>query len=288
MPQLFTSSAAELTKLGQGNAFRLVANDEVQARAIASYAGESLKANKVALLYEDTAFGAPLAKSMTAALAKLNRNVALSEATDNKTTQFAPFVAKLKAVRPDVLVAMVRDHQLLPLFEQMNAAGLGDVPVIATSVAKTQRAATGATIRTLFLTSSSVEASEFMGGAEFTRKFRAAYQSEPVWAAHYAYDAVFVLADTLRRIETTDAAALRARLMTVDAIAPVTTTMRFGADGEQRYGAVSVYQRRTRAGSPKCAPTGGDDAFVVAPCPRRGLNPPGPRLAPLRPSWMPT
>ena len=244
VPQLFTSSAAELTRLGQGNAFRLIANDELQARAIASYAGESLKATKVAVLYEDTAFGAPLAKSMTAALVKLNRKVELSEAIDNKTTKFAEFVAKLKAARPDVLVAMVRDHQLLPLFEQMNAAGLNEMPVIATSVAKTQRAATGATIRTLYLTSSSAEVNEFMGGPEFVKKFRAAYQSEPVWAAHYAYDAVFVLADTLRRIETTDADKLRAKLMVVDAIAPVTTTMRFNAEGEQRYGAISVYQRR--------------------------------------------
>ena len=244
VPQLFTSSAAELTKLGGGNAFRLIANDEIQARAIASYAGESLKANKIAVVYEDTAFGAPLAKSMTAALAKQNKKVEISEAIDNKTTKFTDFVAKLKASRPEVLVAMVRDHQLLPLFDQMNAAGLGEIPVIATSVAKTQRAATGATIRTLYLTSSSAEAREFMGGTEFVKKFRAAYQSEPVWAAHYAYDAVYVLADTLRRIETTDAAALRARLATIDAIAPVTTTMRFNAEGEQRYGAISVYQRR--------------------------------------------
>ena len=244
VPQLFTSSAAELTKLGQGNAFRLIANDEIQARAIASHAADSLKAGKIAVLYEDTAFGAPLAKSMTEALAKLNRTVELSEAVDNKTTKFADFVAKLKASRPEVLVAMVRDHQLLPLFEQMNAAGLGDVPVIATSVAKTQRLATSATIRTLYVTSSSAEVREFRGGAEFLGKFRAAYQSEPVWAAHYAYDAVFVLADTLRRIETTDAAALRAKLMVVDAIAPVTTTMRFNSEGEQRYGAISVYQRR--------------------------------------------
>ena len=244
VPQLFTSSAAELTKLGGGNAFRLIANDEIQARAIASYAGESLKATKVAVIYEDTAFGAPLAKSMTAALAKQNKKVEISEAIDNKTTKFADFVAKLKAGRPEVLVAMVRDHQLLPLFDQMNAAGLGEIPVIATSVAKTQRAATGATIRTLYLTSSSAEAREFTGGTEFVKKFRAAYQSEPVWAAHYAYDAVYVLADTLRRIETTDAAALRARLATIDAIAPVTTTMRFNAEGEQRYGAISVYQRR--------------------------------------------
>ena len=243
VPQLFTSSAAELTGLGQGNAFRLIANDALQARAIASFAAERLRASRVAVLYEDTAFGAPLAKGMTEALAKLNRNVELSEAVDNKTTNFVAFVGKVKAARADALVAMVRDHQLLPLFEQMNAAGLGDLPVIATSVAKTQRVATGASVRTLFLTSSSAEVTEFTGGEEFVRKFRKAYQSEPVWAAHYAYDAVFVLADTMRRAESIDPAKLRAKLMVIDAIAPVTTTMRFNAEGEQRYGAISVYQR---------------------------------------------
>ena len=244
VPQFFTSSATELTRLGQGNTFRLVANDELQARAIASYAGETLHAGKIALVYEDTAYGAPLAKGMTDALAKQNKKVEHSEAIDNKTTNFAPFLAKLKAARPEVVVAMLRDHQLLPLFDQMNAAGLGDVPVIGTSVAKTQRVATSAGIKTLFLTTSSADVDEFAGGKEFVRKFRAAYKSDPVWAAHYAYDAVYVLADTIRRAESVDPAVLRARLMVIDAIAPVTTTMRFNAEGEQRYGAISVYQRR--------------------------------------------
>ena len=244
VPQLFTSSAAELTSLGRGNTFRLIGSDELQARAIASFAGGTLKAVKVAVLYEDTAFGAPLAKGATAALAQMGKKVELSEAVDNKTTSFATFVGKLKAARPEVLIAAVRDHQLLPLFEQMNAAGLGDLPVIATSVARTQRVVTGNTVKTLYLTSASAEVSEFAGGAEFARKFHTAYNSDPVWAAHYAYDAVFVLADTIRRVNSVDAPALRAKLKVVDAIAPVTTTMRFNAEGEQRYGAIGVYQKQ--------------------------------------------
>jgi branched-chain amino acid transport system substrate-binding protein len=243
VPQLFTSSAAELTRLGQGNAFRLIANDELQARAMASYAADMLKAGKVAVVYENTAFGAPLAHDMTAALAKMNKKVDISEAVDNKTTNFAAFVGELKAARPDVLVAMLRDNQLLPLFEQMNAAGLGEIPVIASSVAKTQKVLNSSTVKTLFLTSSFAEAGEFTGGRAFAAKFRDIYHSEPVWGAHYAYDAVFVLADTMRRIESIDPAALRAKLVVIDAIAPVTTTMRFNAEGEQRYGAISVYQK---------------------------------------------
>ena len=39
--QLFTSSAAELTKLGDGNTFRLVANDALQAKAVAGYVMEN-------------------------------------------------------------------------------------------------------------------------------------------------------------------------------------------------------------------------------------------------------
>jgi branched-chain amino acid transport system substrate-binding protein len=245
VPQLFTSSAAELTKLGEGNAFRVVANDVLQAKAIAGYAVETLRASKVAILHEDTAFGTPMAKDVSAALVKLNKKVDLVQAVDNKTTDFAAFVAKLKAAPPDIVVAAVRDHQLLPLLAQMNAAGLSDVAVIATSVAKTQKLASGpADVKRVFLTSSSLDASEFPAGAAFLNKFRIAYKSDPVWAAHYAYDAVYVLSDVIRRAQSVDPAVLRAKLVAVDAIAPVTTTMRFGADGEQVHGAISVYERR--------------------------------------------
>ena len=71
-----------------------------------------------------------------------------------------------------------------------------------------------------------------------------------MWAAHYAYDAIYVLAHTLRANGNADKEALRAKLRTIDAIAPVTGTMRFNASGEQLYGAITVYQRRDGIWSP--------------------------------------
>jgi branched-chain amino acid transport system substrate-binding protein len=251
VPQLFTSSAAELVKLGEGNAFRLVANDDLQAKAIAGFVAESLKANKVAAIYEDTTFGAPMTRDATAALAKQGKKVELSVGVNNKATEFGEFVAKLKTAQPDVLLAVLRDHQLIPLFEQMNAAGLGALPVIATSVARTERLARARPdVEMLYLTSGSLDAREFNGGADFIRKFHEAYKSEPVWAAHYAYDAVYVLAHTLQSINSAEPDALRKRLHTIDAHAPVTSFMRFDAIGEQRYGAIAVYQRRESRWAP--------------------------------------
>jgi branched-chain amino acid transport system substrate-binding protein len=243
--QLFTSSAAELTKQGQGNTFRLVANDAMQAKAVASYAAESLRANNVAIIHENSAYGNPMKADVATELGKAKKKVSLAESVDGKATDFAPFVAKLKAAPPDVLIAALRDHQLLPLFAQMKAAGLSELPVIATSTGKTLKVAKApADVSKVFSTISSAEAREFTSGAEFLTKFRATYKSEPVWAAHYAYDAIYVLAHTLRANGNADKEALRAKLRTIDAIAPVTGTMRFNASGEQMYGAITVYERR--------------------------------------------
>jgi len=249
--QLFTSSAAELTQLGEGNTFRLVANDAMQAKAVASYASESLHARNVAIIHEDSAYGNPMSADVTSELTKAKKKVGVEQSVDRKTTDFAPFVAKLKAAPPDVLVAALREHQLLPLMAQMKAAGLSELPVIATSTSKTTKVAKApADVSKVFATISSAEPSEFTSGGEFLTKFRAAYKSEPVWAAHYAYDAMYVLAHTLRANGNADKDAMRAKLHTIDAIAPVTGTMRFNASGEQLYGAITVYERRDGNWSP--------------------------------------
>jgi len=174
IPQMFTSTAVELTALGQGNAFRLIGNDALQARAIASYTGDTLRAKKVAILYEKTAFGTPLAEGITAGLVERGKKVELSESVDTKTVNFAAYIAKLKAARPDVFVVVIRDNQLLPLFDQMFAAGLGDITVVASHVAKTEKMlAAPANVKTLYVTSSSADVSEFRGGRQFLEKFRA-------------------------------------------------------------------------------------------------------------------
>lgn len=249
--QLFTSSAAELTKLGDGNAFRLVANDALQAKAVASYAMDTLKAGNVAIIHEDSAYGNPMLADVVAELTKAKKRATVQQSVDLKTTDFAAFVGKLKAEQPNVLVAALRDHQLLPLMQQMKAAGLSELPVIATSTGKTTKVAKApADVTRLYSTISSAEPREFTAGADFLTKFRAAYKSDPVWAAHYAYDAVCVLAHTLRVNGNVDKDALRAKLRTIDAIAPVTGTMRFNAGGEQLYGAITVYERRDGSWSP--------------------------------------
>lgn len=183
-------------------------------------------------------------KDAAAALTKDGRSVSLSVAVDNKTTDFTAFVAQLKAAPPDVLIAVLRDYQLIPLFQLMQAAQLSEMPVLATSVAKTAKLAATSGMKSVYATSGALGAQEFYAGADFLAKFRATYNAEPVWAAHYAYDAVYAVTNALRLAESTDAKALRDKLHATSALAPVTSQMRFTAEGEQAYGAIAVYERR--------------------------------------------
>jgi branched-chain amino acid transport system substrate-binding protein len=48
----------------------------------------------------------------------------------------------------------------------------------------------------------------------------------------------------MRRADSVDSVKLREKLHSIDPVSPVTSSMRFTADGEQAYGAITVYRRR--------------------------------------------
>lgn len=252
IPQLFTSTAKNLTGLTEGNGFRILANDELQAQAIAAYVADTYRPTRVALIHEDTAFGRPMSQDVAQAFTKRALSLAVNDAVDPKITQFDAFVAKLKSAPPQVMIAVLRENQLLPLFDQLKAAGLTDLVVIASNSAKTSKVAKAShPFKALLATSSALEASEFSTpGKDFLARFRKEYKADPVWAAHYGYDATYVLAAAMKAAGSVKGSAVRAKLGSIDAHAPVTSSLRFRPDGERKFGVISVYQQREGAWLP--------------------------------------
>ena len=93
-----------------------------------------------------------------------------------------------------------------------------------------------------YVVSSALDVRDFPQGVKFLADFRKAYNSDPVWAAHYTYDGMFTVADAIRRAKSVKADDLNRMLKTIDPVTWVTQTMRFGADGEQTNAAIGVYQ----------------------------------------------
>jgi branched-chain amino acid transport system substrate-binding protein len=242
-PHLFTATAASLHGLGKGNTFRLLANDDLQARAVASLVHETLRGQHVAVIYESGDYGKGLNTVFTEALAKAGGKVQFAQAVDSKAEVTAELTGKLKAANADVVVLFSREPHLKGLFKGLQEVGHTDVTVVGSNVVRNKNvAAAPIPVKAMYATATAIDPEEFPAGSKLVADFERRHKERPVWGAHYAYDAVYALADAASRTESVDAAKLVQHLKTQEPRTRVNTQMKFDDSGEQRYASIGVYR----------------------------------------------
>jgi branched-chain amino acid transport system substrate-binding protein len=246
--QLAISTNPKYTELGHATTFRLVANDNLQAKAIGAFAAQ-LPATNFALVDDGTPYGKGLADGAGEQLKKAGKPIAHRQSFDDKTTAFDELAAKLKAANVDAIVSTLNDFQVLALIEALRKVDHTKVSILGGDTLKTTAALKGAGMLQggLYATSPILEPREFPAGAKFLEAYRAAFKIDPAYGGHYSYDAMHVLAGALKRAESTKPEAIVQALRAIDGYAPVTGSMKFDAKGEQRYGVISVYAARGNA-----------------------------------------
>jgi branched-chain amino acid transport system substrate-binding protein len=243
IPQLAISTKPEYTKMGLDTTFRLVANDAIQSKAMGSYAASQIAGTAYAVIDDNTPYGKGLADLAAGEIKKQNKAVSVRKSLDDKTVDFAALLPELKAGKVDVIVTTLNDFQVVALIEQLAKAGMTDMRILGGDTIKTDKLVKAPLpIRGVYATSPIIEAREFNAGRDFLARFRQATSGEPIYGAHYAYDAVHVLVAAMKRAESADGEKLTKELKRIDALAPVTNAIRFKTDGEQYYGAISVYK----------------------------------------------
>ena len=241
--QLAISSNPKFTGLGHATALRLVANDELQARAVGSFAGSQIQGTKFAVIDDGTPYGKGLADAAADKL-KATKNIALRQSFDDKTTDFTALAAKMKADGIEVVVSTLNDFQIVALIDNLTKVDYNkQITILGTDTLKTtdmikQTGNVGA----FYATSIVLEASEFAGGKAFLDAYQAAFKIPPAYGGHYTYDATHVLAAAIRRAKSADPTKISETLRKMDGFAPVTGSMKWTDKGEQRYGVVSVYK----------------------------------------------
>jgi branched-chain amino acid transport system substrate-binding protein len=244
IPQLAISTKPDYTQMGLPTTLRLVANDALQAKAMGSYAARALNGNAFAVIDDSTPYGKGLADSAAEQIKLAKKEVAIRQSLDDKTTDFAALVPELQKANIDVIVTTLGDFQVLALVEQLDKAGLNKIQILGGDTIKTDKLIKGPLSIKVYATSPIIEAREFLQGKAFLEKYRTTFNMEPVYGAHYAYDAVWVLKAAMERSRSVDPATLTAELKRIDALAPVTNAVRFNDRGEQYYGVISVNAAR--------------------------------------------
>ena len=243
--QIAISTNPKFTQLGFATTFRMVGNDTLQARAIGSFAASQLGAARYAALDDGTPYGKGLADGAAEQLKAEKKEVVVRKSFDDKTVAFDALAGELKAAKVEVIVSTLNDFQALALIQALRKVDHTNVRLLGGDTIKTTDMAQGAgIIQGIYATSPVLEAKEFTTGKPFLEKYLAAYKKPPAYGGHYTYDSMYVLSAAIQKAKSADPKDITKAMHAINGYAPVIGTMSWDDKGEQRYGAVGVYELR--------------------------------------------
>lgn len=205
IPQLSVATNPAYTQSGYRTAFRLVGSDSQIGGALGRYAITQLKAQRIAVIDDRTAYGQGIADEFLKSLQGQGRQPVKREYTNDKATDFTAILTTLKALNPDVVFYGGADAQAAPMARQMKRLGLnarlmgGDMLNTPTFI---QLAASDAAGH-LSATAGDVLAARPAGKA-FEARYKARFRQEVVLLGPQFYDGVMLVADAMKRANSVE------------------------------------------------------------------------------------
>ena len=127
IPQISPAATnPKYTQQGYSTAFRVVANDGQLGGALGRYAVDVLKASKIAVIDDRTAYGEGIATEFVKAAKKQSKNVSIvtQQFTNDKATDFNAILTAIKDKKPDLVFFGGLDAVAGPMLRQMKQLGI--------------------------------------------------------------------------------------------------------------------------------------------------------------------
>lgn len=242
IPQISGSATnPKYTQQGFATAFRVMANDEQQGKVLGQFAAkQGLKT--VAIIDDRTAYGQGLADEFRKSAEANGLQVVATEYTNDKATDFKAILTSIKAKKPDLVFYGGMDAQGGPLVKQMQELGikakfLGGDGVCTPEFMKLG----GDAAEGQYCSLPGKPLEKLAKGPEFRDKFTKKFNAQIQLYAPYVYDAVMVMADSMKRANSVEPAKFLPEIGKTK-YDGVTATIEFDPKGDLKDGAISLYQ----------------------------------------------
>ncbi len=238
-----SSTSPALTRQRYKTTYRVIANDLQQGAAMAKFATEVLKAKRIAVIDDRTAYGQGLADAVVGSLKRLGVTPVGREFTTDKSTDFAAILTKLKGAQPDAIFYGGMDAQGAPVLKQMKQLGItakylgGDGACTAEMI----KIAGPAMSPDVYCTQAGIPMDKMPGGKDFNERFKKRFGVPVQLYAPYSYDAASALIEAMKLANSAEPAKYLPQLQKV-AFKGVTGNISFDASGDSREGGVTLYQ----------------------------------------------
>ncbi|HET7731546.1 MAG TPA: branched-chain amino acid ABC transporter substrate-binding protein [Usitatibacter sp.] len=228
-----------LTERGLKTVFRTVGRDDQQGPAIASYIAGELKAKKVAIIDDKTAYGEGLANEVEKTLKGSKVNIVGRERTTDKETDFKAILTKIKAKNPDVVFHGGMDATGGPMLKQARELGIKAVFAFGDGACTDEmgklagQAAEG-------MVCSQAGLPREAASKDFADAFKAKY-GEIKQYAPYFYDATMAVVEAMKKANSTDPAKFSPELFNVS-FTGATGTVAFDAKGDRKDAEMTIFK----------------------------------------------
>ena len=243
IPQLSVSTNVKYTQQGYKTAFRLMADDGKQGKALGEYAVKTMKLKRLAVIDDATAYGQGLADEFAKAVKASGGQVLKHEHTNDKAVDFAAVLTSIKATNPEAIFFGGYDQQAGPMAKQMKQLGMNNVKLMGGETMNSAKfielagpAAEGAIAST-----PGAALDSRPGGKAFADKYKARFAHDVGLYAPYFYDGVMVIAAAMKAANSTDPAKYLPSLAKIN-YKGVTADIAFDAHGELTHGLLTIFQ----------------------------------------------
>ena len=245
IPQISPSATNPgYTQLGYKTAFRVLANDNALGAGLALYAADALKLKRVAIIDDRSAYGQGVAEVFKKSAMARGIEIVSEQYTNDKATDFMSILTAIKSKSPDGIFYGGMDPQAGPMLRQIETLGMANIKFFGGDGICTEKlielAAGAKTLNNVVCASGGASIEKMPGGIEWKKRYDAAYPGEYQIYSPFAYDAVMVLADSMKRAGSADPKVYLPFVSKVN-YKGVTTTVQFDADGELKNPAMTFY-----------------------------------------------
>ena len=247
IPQISPSATAvAYTASGYKTAYRVMTNDAQQGTVLGNYAVTKLGAKKIAIIDDRTAYGQGLADEVEKAVKAAGGEIVAREYTSDRATDFMAILTSIKGKTPDLVFFGGMDPQAAPMLKQLKQLGI-NAKFLGGDGAQTPQfiALAGADAEGAMASNPGLPLNVMPGGQAFKSKFETKYGKIQNYSP-YAYDAVYVMVEAMKRANSTEPAKYLAEMPKTD-YQGVTGHIRFDSKGDISGGAVTVYQVKNGA-----------------------------------------
>lgn len=122
------NTANEITDRGLKNVSRIVARVDAQGPAGAAFVQDKLKAKKVYVLNDKTAYGEVLSRAVEKDLRRRGVQIVASEGTEEKS-DFSPIIQKIQLMKPDAVYFSGMYNQVGVFAKQLRERGI-NIPIV--------------------------------------------------------------------------------------------------------------------------------------------------------------